>query len=74
MSELPTPANPQAAFLKGGIINDFLPQTPAEGIVGGPTSVWSTPVCRWFTRRFSCNCPKGPITRDPTTCPRDPVP
>ena len=74
MSELLTPANSQAEFLKGGIISDFLSGTPAEGIVGGPTSVWSTPVCRWFTRRFSCDCPRQPSTRDPTVCPVDSLP
>jgi hypothetical protein len=74
MSELSTPANSQAEFLKGGIISDFLPWTPAEGVAGVPMLSWSTPVCRWFTKRLSCNCAPRPITRDPTDCPRDPVP
>jgi hypothetical protein len=76
MSELLTPANSQAEFLKGGIISDFLPRTPAEGIVGGPILRWSTPVCGWVTRHLctSVFCGPPPITRDPTLCPRDPAP
>jgi hypothetical protein len=61
----------ELTFLNGNIIDQHLCAAMDFGVAMERS--WSTPVCGWFTRRFSCNagCPQG-TTRDPTRCPNEP--
>jgi hypothetical protein len=58
----------EAGFLKGEIVDKFLPMTAAGGFDDFVVHMWSTPVCGWAKRHTLLICPTVPITRDPTTC------
>jgi len=67
----PMHVSAQLTFLNGCIVDQHLSAAVDFGVA--MEKPWSTPICGWFTRRFSCNagCPQG-TTRDPTTCENKP--
>lgn len=76
---MPTPAGRttgQAEFLQGDIVSKFLHKVPVEGFYYQSAAMVAAkitrgPICTWFSRHFGCT---KPPTRDPTSCPKDPVP
>ena len=58
----------EAQFLKGAIVDEFLPKTAAGGFDDFIVNVWSTPVCRWITRHLCTGVFCGPGTTGSPFC------
>jgi hypothetical protein len=75
MSDPATLIATQAGFLQGEITDTLLPGTPAEVFpLAQGLAITGGPVCRWLSKLFTCSAACRPITRDPTDCPKNPVP